>query len=490
MAEINETPLALTSVVSDVSRELTKAIVYAVTAILPTAITSALPATDSSATVVDSTSVSFSTVLGAPIVCFSAPPIFSSIPPDFCSIPHDSSTARDSPTDSPSTVLDSPVASFSTPPVFSSIPPVFSSTPLEFSSILPDFFSIPPDFPSTLPNSSSIPSFHHLPDATYDTFTRIALIALIPVLFFAAHYRVKYVAHQTAKTRRLRDAWDYAWLTANWDALFGLIGISNDHKWGPAYTPFRSIQSVYDLWRDPARPWMKRLLAMGVIPLFIQDGGMKMHRINFSGFGLRKGYPWIVTPRYQQSKGRAYFEFLMPYPDRSPKMQDFLREIIAHDNDMLGVTIRVGPPDENDVAGHGRIFYSVDNPPAGLEKPMIVGAQSKFEVLLPFMRDETLQNAFGERMNCFGYFMHKSDAGKVPLIKAAPSWLVRVEMKHYGVCELDKLVYQIARQVELDVSFPEQSCREQALAEIDELGLPSEGLGLDQVVLSYSQRYY
>jgi hypothetical protein len=35
-------------------------------------------------------------------------------------------------------------------------------------------------------------------------------------------------------------------------------------------------------------------------------------------------------------------------------------------------------------------FYSVDNSPAGPEKPMIVGAQSKFEALLLFMRDETL----------------------------------------------------------------------------------------------------
>jgi hypothetical protein len=58
-------------------------------------------------------------------------------------------------------------------------------------------------------------------------------------------------------------------------------------------------------------------------------------------------------------------------------------------------------------------------------------------------------------MNCIDYFMQKSDAGKVPLIKLAPSWLLRVEMRHYGVRELDKLIYQIARQVELDVSFPE-----------------------------------
>jgi hypothetical protein len=76
----------------------------------------------------------------------------------------------------------------------------------------------------------------------------------------------------------------------------------------------------------------------------------------FSGFGLRKGWPWIVAPRYQQSKGRAYFEFLVPYPERSQKMREFLHEIIAHDDDMLSVTMRTGLPEGDDLAGYGRIF--------------------------------------------------------------------------------------------------------------------------------------
>jgi hypothetical protein len=75
----------------------------------------------------------------------------------------------------------------------------------------------------------------------------------------------------------------------------------------------------------------------------------------------------------------------------------------------------------------------------------------------------------------------------VPLLELADSILITVEMRHYGMCELDKMVYQIARLFELDVEFSGEKCRGIALAEMSRARLSTEGL--DQKVLSYSRRY-
>jgi hypothetical protein len=61
------------------------------------------------------------------------------------------------------------------------------------------------------------------------------------------------------------------------------------------------------------RPWLRRLLELGVIPPFIQDGGINTHRVNFTRFGWTTRFPWVKVPIYQQGKRRAYFEFLFRF---------------------------------------------------------------------------------------------------------------------------------------------------------------------------------
>jgi hypothetical protein len=243
------------------------------------------------------------------------------------------------------------------------------------------------------PLSAATPN-PQIPDQTWETFRRYLFLILVPVLFLGARWQLQNPALTAAATQRLQARWDVVWQTNDWHVLYGLISFSNENKWGAIYTPFWSAASVYNIWLDPSRSWLKRLLAMGGIPLLIQDGSMTTHRVNFTGFGRQKRFPWFVMPRYQQSKGRAYFEFLVPYPERSQKMMAFLQDIVHHNNDMLGVTMRRGPPDR------GRIEHSMDHPPASPEHPMVVGAQSKFAALLPFMRNTVLKDGFGERMSC------------------------------------------------------------------------------------------
>ncbi|KAH7069680.1 hypothetical protein BKA63DRAFT_535860 [Paraphoma chrysanthemicola] len=276
------------------------------------------------------------------------------------------------------------------------------------------------------------------------------------------------------------EEWERPWKTSDWPTLFGLIGLANDNRW--EQTPLWFYKSMHEKWHQHNRPWMKRLLAMGVIPLYIQDGGMEQYRVNFSGFGLKKRFPYFTWPRYIQSKKRAYFEFIIPYCDQNQDRLDFLQEIIVNRTQQVtgyeqavrdnsyGVTVRIAPP------GRGAIYYSIPNPPCLQERPFEIGAQSALELFVPFKRDTVLKRAFAERCNAMAYFFRDCDASRIPLLQHADTILVRLEAKHYGSCELDTYVYSVAERVGLPILWPEVECREAAVKELELCGLPADGL--------------
>jgi hypothetical protein len=315
------------------------------------------------------------------------------------------------------------------------------------------------------------------------TLQHVHLLLLFgtPLIWYLAWVQKARLSAQKAEEDDALHDWEEPWLTNDWATLYGLIRLSNDNQW--PHSPLCLNKDIQHHWYHPDRPWLKRLLALGTVPLFIQDGGMDTHYTNYTGFGRKKEFPYFTTPKWQQGKRRAFFEFLVPYPNGSAKMRQFLDSIInnraeeeidgnqvVRDNS-YAVTVRESPPDRG-----GKILYSKENRPAPEERPLEVGAQSALKPLLPFMSDEVLRKGYGVRINCLSTYMRGFHPEKVPLLRHAPARLVRVEAYHYGACELDGFVFGLAQKVGLGVQWPEGRCREAALMELEQCGLPVDGL--------------
>jgi hypothetical protein len=139
------------------------------------------------------------------------------------------------------------------------------------------------------------------------------LLLFIPILWLIAHL------YSLTLTRRLvrqptTQQWDQAWQTNSWPALYGLVRLSFDNNWTDIRTPFTWQKSILRIWHQPNRPWLGRLLAMGIIPLTIQDGGISTYRVPANRFLTWKSGAanWFGWPMYVQSKKRACFEFIVP----------------------------------------------------------------------------------------------------------------------------------------------------------------------------------
>jgi hypothetical protein len=312
------------------------------------------------------------------------------------------------------------------------------------------------------------------------------LLLSIPLLWLLALLRKSHLHVHKKAEHDAQQHWEEPWLTKDWEALYGLIRLTYDHKW--LYTPFWLGRSVQEHWHMSNRPWLRRLLGMGVIPLFIQDGGMNTHRVNFTGCGWTTRFPWVKVPIYQQGKRRAYFEFLVPFPYASKEMATFLESIILNRmgedvgdarsgrNNSYGVTIRFGPLDR------GRVYYAEDNPPVPEDRPLEVGAQCVLKPLLPLKRDGVLKRGYGDHANRLAYFIRNNQPEKIPLLRYADTVLVRLEAQHYGACELDAFLFGLAQAAGLEVQWPEGPCEVAALQELQRCELPTEELHLARPV--------
>jgi hypothetical protein len=312
------------------------------------------------------------------------------------------------------------------------------------------------------------------------TIQQLLFLSTIPLAWYFAYQRRQ---HLSRSKRIYAGNWTAPWRTTSWNALYGLLALAYDNEWG-TNTPFWLYKSIHDTWQTPNRPWLKRLLAMGVIPLHISDGGMSTHRVGYTSWAWRKSWPWVAWPLYQQEKSRACFEFLVPYPDATAPKERFLRAIIENRGEGeeypmatrgvnewgYGVSLRMGPPDQ------GKIYYSIQNPPEREEYPFQVGARSWLEFLLPLKRDKVLRNGYGVRSNRFAYFCRNNNPARVPLLRHADAVIVRLEARHYDVCELDQFVFHLAQKVGLPVQYPEEICRKKALRKLERCELSTEDL--------------
>lgn len=192
-------------------------------------------------------------------------------------------------------------------------------------------------------------------------------------------------------------------------------------------------------------------------------------------------WAWFDWPVYVQSKKRASFEFLLPRPDADRQQENFVLAMdknrtnvdgmhTAIETSSFGVIMRFGPPDE------GQSHISRRNPPAPEDMPMEVGVQSPIAALLPFLRNEVLAKGYGKRANHLSMFCRNRDPNMIPLLRHQETVIVRLEAEHYGQCELDAFGYALAQEAGMEVRFPEKTCREAALGELTNCGLPTGGL--------------
>ncbi|KAH5247014.1 hypothetical protein HBI72_171460 [Parastagonospora nodorum] len=303
-----------------------------------------------------------------------------------------------------------------------------------------------------------------------DPLTNLLILFSIPLLALLARLRPRAPTHPLSQHL-------LPWRTDSWAALYGLLRLSYDNKWGKDRNAWVLSRSLHAIWHDAQRPYLGRLLAMGVIPLSIHDGGVRTERYEGWKVTWERGWPRVQWPMYVQARRRACFEFMVVRAEEDEARGRFVSDLVtrvvegeAGRDERYGVTMREAPPHP------GMIRYSWYNRPAKEEVAMQVGARSAVPALLPFLKDEVLEKGYGERANSLSVFVHNNDPGTIPLLELSSTKIVRVEAMHYGACELDSFVFGMAQDAGLEVIWPERMCREAALAEMRECGLPTEGL--------------
>lgn len=289
----------------------------------------------------------------------------------------------------------------------------------------------------------------------------------VAVLLYSLIQKIRNPSETASHAHEDAHGWDAPWLTLDLAALYGLFRLAHEQGW--RQTPFLMHKVIQEHWNLPHRPWLRRLLGMGIIPLYIQDGGMDFE-----------------LPRYQQAKQRAYIEFVVPYRSIDARMEEFIQRVIdsrVEDKKFrdhnFAVLLRYSPPTRG-----GRLFYSEANPPLSENRPFTVSAQSVVKWLLPFLPDKVLRKGLPDAIVRQGnkhigpslaLYVKGPNASKVTILERLQSILIRVEAQHYGICEIDAYLYGIAQEVGLTVQWPEDNCQRAAEEELARCGLPISG---------------
>ncbi|CAO2647680.1 Nn.00g086020.m01.CDS01 [Neocucurbitaria sp. VM-36] len=314
----------------------------------------------------------------------------------------------------------------------------------------------------------NIPQDLHLAHASEGTPTSFSISKLIYLFLVLSTFVVWWLARR--QREQLRDEgkmddmteedWQRPWETKEWMALFGLIAMANDNDW--QYTPFRDQynKSIRERWVKPNKYGLKRLLHRGIIPLFVQDGGVATRQLKWWTWSNK--FPYVKLPLFRQSKNRAYFEFLVPYPHKGNKKR-FLQNLVFN-RQGYGITLRFSEPPPG-----GKILYSESNPPCQdkNEEHSSVGAESALEFLLPFKKDKVFEKAHGERARQLRWFIRGLDSQKIPLLHHTPSVLVRVESRDWSSIEMDEIVWTIAQEAIPEIPWPGDLTREAARKELE-----------------------
>lgn len=263
------------------------------------------------------------------------------------------------------------------------------------------------------------------------------LLLSLPITISAALQRRSAQEDEEDEEDVLRTICVNVWKHAvGFKKFFGLVEywLRGDIQWGPW-----DAESVQNRWPD--RTYMRRFCRSAIIPFRIERGGMQTYQKTYfraSGWDIK-------LPTYVQSKGRAYFEFLVlfphgyetdPIPVRDKSRKKFLENLVRQKE--YAVTISYWHLGKY----HRRTDYSPLRPTMD---PLEAGAESKLKILLPFKSDEILQSGKGAGRLPLGDFVPEYQ-DFTPLLATNPCAIIRVEALDYSPHRLDEFVFRMMRE--------------------------------------------
>ncbi|PVI00828.1 hypothetical protein DM02DRAFT_655073 [Periconia macrospinosa] len=262
-------------------------------------------------------------------------------------------------------------------------------------------------------------------------YLSLLYFAVLGYAFFKTRQQRLHASAEAAAKKQADKKWfERVWHSPRWIVLAGLCELFI-HKvlpfgfWGDAQG--RSLQD----W--PNKEYLRKLLRMGIIPLYIQDGGLDTKQ---------------DQGEYVQSKKRACFAFLVPMgygyttPDTvEPERRPFV-EFIRRLRDNRGYRVAISMENH---AGE-----NCSSPAPDPSQPLEVGARHWFELLLPFLPDSVLQRARGTKADRLDQLATRTYPGLIDYPNRQ-SPIVRVEGSLYKQQQaLDFWVYTIAQEVGLE----------------------------------------
>jgi len=206
---------------------------------------------------------------------------------------------------------------------------------------------------------------------------------------------------------------------------------------------------------------LHRLLERGVIPLRIQDGGVSTTLTR--SWGVCSTFPWVILPRWQQTKSRGSFEFLIPHPERVEVKA--LLQLLGQNKMSYNISCRTHNPKMRRTRSSITTGFNDVGQPEYY--PLSVGAESSCEVFLPFLPDGEVESARGERIAGLGDYVREGEGTegrpRVPLLHWSSWAVVRVEAAHWGYIELDHYVLGAVQDSGMGVTYKREICGKKAV---------------------------
>jgi hypothetical protein len=308
--------------------------------------------------------------------------------------------------------------------------------------------------------------------SSLDHTFHILLLLSIPLLYWRARYRRAMIEKAEEEENVRWDDYELPWRTTDWDTLYGLISMSLEHNQVPTPFDHAYFSSCQERYQDPKRYALQRLVEKGIIPVYIQDGGISTDKL--SSWGLKWGFPWLTIPWYVQSKRRAYFDFIVPDCTRSQVVH--MCTILNRDNQhkyaySYRKILTEHGTEKKYVYGDG---IGAGRPYTGPKFPLAVGAWSPFEVFLPFLSDKVLVSAEDNDVLHAWEYVVKGYLDAVPLLHHVNTMVVRIEAGHWGHVELDAFVLNAAQEAKVTTLFPIQEVWKDAERELERCGISYE----------------
>ncbi|EDU49640.1 hypothetical protein PtrSN002B_008559 [Pyrenophora tritici-repentis] len=252
------------------------------------------------------------------------------------------------------------------------------------------------------------------------------------------------------------DMVNIPWETKDWNTLYGLLGMAFEDE--TMYTPIRReyIRSIQKRFKQ--RPQLRMLLEKGIVPLFIQDGGVSTIQTRYWSWNTE--FPYVKLAYFEQAKRRACFEFILPHPRRKNAVQ--FEKNLSESKWDYGVQRRECLQDQRrDSIGSESNLAA---PYPGV--PLSVGAESALEPLLPIMPDKPLNTERSEIVNGLRWYMKNGDSEGIPLLYFTELCIIRVEAGHWGPAELDSFVLGCAEEADMQYRWRADEVRKQAIREL------------------------